>query len=255
MLTSKLTKYSNVRGHAVVLLACEEALLFRRTKRASRERTSEGPSRKRGRSSDPLDRAFSRDSLCSPKEESKSSQAIVLSSTAPHSFIGYWQVRWYLPTQKICTFLKLAVFFLFLLFVYYWDGLDFQSPGSMYVFSQKFVEYPTPLDPRCRVHNYMLITFQWLRYSSWEQMINIWRWSWARKLSHFLFQFTSYILLFAQLKCSRLDLYCTGMKKITTAVVSHNRKWVISNNIIFSSSPLPPPPCFPTSNGIISVGT
>lgn len=38
------------------------------------------------------------------------------------------------------------------------------------------------------------------------------------------------------------------MKKITAAVVSHNRKWVISNNIIFSSSPLPPPPCFPTSN-------
>lgn len=147
------------------------------------------------------------------------------------------------------------LFFLFLLFVYYWDGLDFQSPGSMYVFSQKFIEYPTPLDPRCRVHNYMLITFQWLRYSSWEQMINIWRWSWARKLSHFLFQFTSSILLFAQLKCSRLDLYCTGMKKITTAVVSHNRKWVISNNIIFSSSPLPPPPCFPTFNGIISVGT
>lgn len=153
--------------------------------------------------------------------------------------------------SKDLQFLKLALFFLFLLFVYYLDGLEFQSPGSMHV-SPKIFEYPTPLDLRCRVHNYLLMTFQWLRYSSWEQMINIWRWSWARKLSHFLFQFTLYILLFVQLKCSHLDLYCIGMKKITPAVVSHNRKWVISNNIIFSSSPLPPasPP-----NGIISVET
>ena len=41
------------------LVAFEQALLFGRAKQASRERVSEGAS--------PLARAFSRDSLCSPK--------------------------------------------------------------------------------------------------------------------------------------------------------------------------------------------
>ena len=48
-------------------VACEQALLFGRAKRVSRERASERQSREEQR---PLARAFSRGSLCPPKQES-----------------------------------------------------------------------------------------------------------------------------------------------------------------------------------------
>ena len=195
MLTSKLTKYSNVRGHAVVLLACEQALLFRRVNQASQERTSEGPRRRRGLSSAPRgftarSHILARLALLAQRGELARCYCPLFHNTSFIHRLLTGQVVF--ANSKDLHFFKACCVFLFLLLVYYWGGLEFQSPGSMHVSPKKFIEYPTPLDPRCRVHNYnyLLMTFQWLRYSSWGQMINIWRWSWARKLSHFLFQFT-----------------------------------------------------------------